>query len=196
MTAGQRGGRPRDPEVAPKVLAAARALLAEGGMAAFTGDALAARARVGKASIYRRWDSLVEVLVDVVRQLGVRDVDHGEGPGSAREDLTRLLHAATSGPDAVAEVAALSSLPYSTQLQVAYQCGPRSRLVNEIMFISARATDRGDHAWPSYWPVLAGVQLLHAQAAAMGEQPNLLDALGVVDTVVLPALGYAPAVDA
>jgi AcrR family transcriptional regulator len=48
-------GRPRDPTARKKILAAASALLNEGGLSAVTMEAIAARAGVGKPTIYRVW---------------------------------------------------------------------------------------------------------------------------------------------
>ena len=48
-------GRPRDPATRKKILAAASALLDEGGLTAVTMEAIAARAGVGKPTIYREW---------------------------------------------------------------------------------------------------------------------------------------------
>ena len=50
-----RRGRPRDPAVRKKILAAASALLNEGGLSAVTMEAIAVRAGVGKPTIYREW---------------------------------------------------------------------------------------------------------------------------------------------
>ena len=50
-----RRGRPRDPAARKKILAAASALLNEGGLTAVTMEAIAARAGVGKPTIYREW---------------------------------------------------------------------------------------------------------------------------------------------
>jgi AcrR family transcriptional regulator len=48
-------GRPRDANVRKKILSAAAALLDEGGLGAVTMEAIAARAAVGKPTIYRAW---------------------------------------------------------------------------------------------------------------------------------------------
>jgi AcrR family transcriptional regulator len=50
-----RRGRPRDPRARKKILAAASALLNEGGIGAVTMEAIAERAGVGKPTIYREW---------------------------------------------------------------------------------------------------------------------------------------------
>jgi AcrR family transcriptional regulator len=48
-------GRPRDPKTRRKILAAASQLLDEGGLSGVTVEAIAARAGVGKPTIYREW---------------------------------------------------------------------------------------------------------------------------------------------
>lgn len=57
----QRGGRPRDSRLDHAVLRAAREILAEDGYAGLTMDAVAARAVVSRAAIYRRYASKAEL---------------------------------------------------------------------------------------------------------------------------------------
>ena len=57
IPATKKTGRPRSRRTAEAILRAARELLAESGPAAITIEGVAARAGVGKASIYRRWPS-------------------------------------------------------------------------------------------------------------------------------------------
>lgn len=67
------------------ILDATLALLAEEGVGGLTVDAVAARAGVGKATVYRHWESRAKLIVDAVSTLVQDDeaVDHG----SLREDL-------------------------------------------------------------------------------------------------------------
>lgn len=63
-----RRGRPRDAGVDEAVIDAALELVAEVGPAAVSVDAIAARAGVSKASIYRRWDCKASLISEGVAQ--------------------------------------------------------------------------------------------------------------------------------
>jgi len=62
-------GRPRSAEAHGAILGAAAALLAEGGFAALTMEAVALRAGVSKTTVYRRWNSKEELVTDLVSQM-------------------------------------------------------------------------------------------------------------------------------
>lgn len=59
-------GRPRRSELDVVILRATADLLMEGGLTAASIDAIASRAGVGKASIYRRWPSRDELILDAL----------------------------------------------------------------------------------------------------------------------------------
>ncbi|WP_159942337.1 MULTISPECIES: TetR/AcrR family transcriptional regulator [unclassified Nocardiopsis] len=84
-------GRTRDPSLTPRALAAARAEYGRAGWASFTLDAVARRAGVGKAALYRRWPTKERLLADAI-------AEHAQPPppadtGGLRSD-TRALAAA------------------------------------------------------------------------------------------------------
>src|SRR5665647_58447 len=82
-------GRPRDPQVNEAIFAATLELLAEDGYAQLTIERIAARAGVGKASLYRRWPDKVSVVLEAVS----RNPERPSAPdtGSLRADVLDFL---------------------------------------------------------------------------------------------------------
>ncbi|HRW39190.1 MAG: TetR/AcrR family transcriptional regulator [Acidimicrobiales bacterium] len=81
----RRVGRPRDASVDEAILVATADLLVEVGFTGLTVDAVAARAGVGKATIYRRWEGKEQLVLDALTASRL----HPEVPdtGSLRSDL-------------------------------------------------------------------------------------------------------------
>lgn len=65
-SARRQPGRPRDPRADEAILSAVVDLLAEVGFGGLTIDAVAHRAGVGKATIYRRWDGKEPLVLDAL----------------------------------------------------------------------------------------------------------------------------------
>lgn len=78
-------GRPRRAAASKAIVDAALELLAERGFQAATVEAIADRAGVGRNTIYRRWPSKEELIVDALQEL-VADLDDQEG-----DDVYSLL---------------------------------------------------------------------------------------------------------
>jgi AcrR family transcriptional regulator len=82
-------GRPRDASVDAAITQAVLEVLDDVGLKAMSMDAVAARAGVGKATIYRRWSSkedlVVDVMVSLVAAVEVPETD------DIRTDLITLL---------------------------------------------------------------------------------------------------------
>ena len=95
-------GRPRSSRADEAIIDAALDLLAEGvGVDALSIEAVAARAGVGKATIYRRWPGKHELLLDTVRRLKVGQPEpRGE---NVRDDLIALMGVVNISDDRRAE---------------------------------------------------------------------------------------------
>ena len=95
-TAGPAGGaprgRPRSAEADRAILAATADLLAERGLAAMSIEEVAARAGVGKTTIYRRWPSKGLLALDAF-VISFRAEQPQPDTGSLRGDLLSALHA-------------------------------------------------------------------------------------------------------
>jgi AcrR family transcriptional regulator len=66
LSAARAPGRPRDPQVDRAILAATLELLGEDGFDRLSIEAVAARAGVGKTTVYRRWPSKIRLVVDAL----------------------------------------------------------------------------------------------------------------------------------
>jgi AcrR family transcriptional regulator len=87
--AASRLGRPRDPSRDVAILRATLDLLAESGYGAVTMEAVAARAGVGKATLYRRYPGKEQLVVDALASLA-EPVRPADGAG-VRDQRVALL---------------------------------------------------------------------------------------------------------
>lgn len=83
-------GRPRSARVDDAVLAATGELLAERGYTATSIETIARRAGVGKATIYRRWRSKEELVVELLSHVAA-GVEPVPDLGDTRSELLRLV---------------------------------------------------------------------------------------------------------
>lgn len=92
-----RGGRKRDHRRDGDILDAALAVLAEVGYPDMTMDMVAVRAKAGKATVYRRWSSKADLVMDAVARMKQRQVDVARLPdtGSLRGDFVGLISSET-----------------------------------------------------------------------------------------------------
>lgn len=84
--ARSRGGRPRDPGIDVAIREAALDLLAEKGYEQLTIEAVAERAGSGRSTVYRRWKSKVELVIDALSTMP-QEIEEGLDTGSLRGDL-------------------------------------------------------------------------------------------------------------
>jgi AcrR family transcriptional regulator len=83
-------GRPRDPHVEAAIVEATLELLDEAGFGRLTVEAVAARAGVGKATIYRRWPGKDQLVVHALATVTETRTPQ-RLPGPLRDDLVVLL---------------------------------------------------------------------------------------------------------
>ena len=81
-------GRPLSLELSEQLLSVAVDILAEEGWGRLNSDRIAARARAGKAGIYRRWPTMAALARDAVSRFSL--VSAPEDTGSLRGDLAAL----------------------------------------------------------------------------------------------------------
>lgn len=157
-------GRPRSAEAAQAIQDAALDLFVEQGFEAMSIEGVAARAGVGKTTIYRRWDSKEDLVMDALI-CHISEIDDPD-LGSVRDDLVDLLaafqrkaHATTMGhifPRMVAEVSDGSALGHLYAKRV---IEPRRQMIAAII---QRGVDRGE--LPAGIDVDLGVELVMGPA--------------------------------
>lgn len=142
-----RPGRPRSEECDRAIEAAALELLAEDGFGRMSMEGIAARAGVGKATIYRRWDTKEELLVDAVTR---GCLDHLVTPdtGSLRADLLELFGAVLArfqrdGPVMLAFAAEQGRHPELAETFRRTFLAERRRVTRQII---TRGVERGELA--------------------------------------------------
>jgi AcrR family transcriptional regulator len=84
----RRPGRPRDTRAEHAILTATVDLLSETGYAGVNVEAIAERAGVGKATIYRHWPGKERLVYDALRMLALDHLD--VDTGSLRSDLVHI----------------------------------------------------------------------------------------------------------
>jgi len=89
QVAARRPGRPRSERAERAILDAALELFAESGVSGVCIEAVAARAGVGKATIYRRWPGKEDLLLDALALL--KSPLPEPAGASVREDLVAML---------------------------------------------------------------------------------------------------------
>jgi AcrR family transcriptional regulator len=190
-----RGGRPRDPSRDGVIRAAILHLLAQVGYGALTMDAVASEAGVGKATIYRRWRTKQDLVVDTISDLN-RDVATPADTGSLEGDLRQMLRSMVTvitGPTGAATLSLLSTIPHQPALAEAFRNGPLAVWRESFDAIWERAEQRGEV------PPGISTSVLSETTSALLVQRWLLtgrpvdDAFAdeVLETVVLPLVRAA-----
>jgi AcrR family transcriptional regulator len=132
-------GRPRSEKARLAILAAAGDLMLSGGLAAATMDAIAARAGVGKATIYKWWPSRGAVALDgfLDRVAGTLAIPAGLSTSEALTwqigALVTLFRDTTAGPLMRALVAAAQSDPDIARSLRERWLAPRRAVTLEIL---------------------------------------------------------------
>ena len=191
----RRGGRPRDPSRDEVIRAALVRLLGEVGYGGLTMDALAQEAGVGKATIYRRWRTKQDLIVDSICDLG-SVLTSPPDTGSLREDIRRFMHLlaeTTRSPVGAMLRSLVPAMHHHPELRAAYRAGPLTVWRNAYAQMWARAEARGEVApGLALSPMAETTSALIVQRWLLTDQPideEYVDR--VLDTVVMPLLRHA-----
>jgi AcrR family transcriptional regulator len=182
-------GRPLSSELSEQLLSVAVDILAEEGWGRLNSDRIAARARAGKAGIYRRWPTMAALARSAVCRFTL--VSTPDDNGSLRGDLVALAGRWTRPLDreerAVASIvgAARHEEPLRESLDIAL-VRPLAAVVAEI---GARSERRGSAIEPGRLALLGSVlQAFRWQRFTAAGDGAMTDAQveRVVDDVLVP----------
>jgi AcrR family transcriptional regulator len=179
-----------------EILDATLEVLADVGYDRLTMDAVAAKARASKATLYRRWSSKASLVIEALH--------HSKGPhevpdtGSLREDL-RAAFCGIGGlgdPETLRTFASvLTALVRDPEFAECFRrdvVEPKSAYSRQIW---ERARDRGelrdDIDLELIEPALAGIVL--QRVFLLGETPDPASITRVIDQIILPAATRVPA---
>ncbi|MEE4912184.1 TetR/AcrR family transcriptional regulator [Pseudomonas alliivorans] len=188
-------GRKRDPARDAAILDAAIEVLAESGYDGMTMDMVASRARAGKATVYRRWSSKAELIIDAVAHLkrGQVDIESLPDTGTLRGDLLALFkpQSAEEGEQKMRVMAGLASvLLLHPQLAEAGDAAIVEPWAAVNRMLMRRALERGEISVNA--DIEAASQVLPSMAAyraLIQRKPFDLQFLTtMIDGVLLPAL--------
>jgi AcrR family transcriptional regulator len=194
-------GRKRDHTRDPEILDAAIDVLAECGYERMTIDMVAARAKAGKATLYRRWPSKAELVIDAVACMkqGQFTPETLPDTGTLRGDLLAMIrpHSLEESERKLQVMGGLlSMLSRDPQLADAVNAAitePRVAINRALM---RRAMDRGEI------PETADIETIAHIGPSMAAYRTLVERkpidrdhlVSIVDGVVLPALGIRASV--
>ena len=183
-----KAGRPRDPTRDAAILQATLEAFVDAGYDGVSVEGVAARAGVGKATIYRRFPTKAEMVVEAVR-LGACIDDHLPDTGDLRADMTSMLRGLVDrfrGPDGRILVTFAVERVRNPELAAAFERsvigGKRAHLRKLLL----AAIDRGE------LPADADIELMAEMGPAMAWHHGLNDLPlddGLPDRVVTLILG-------
>jgi AcrR family transcriptional regulator len=189
-------GRKRDLTRDPEILDAALDVLSEVGYEGMTIDMVATRAKAGKATVYRRWDSKAELVIDAVACMKQADlsVDKLPDTGTLRGDLVAMIKPRTidESERKLRVMAGLMSLIASSPelAETAHAAIVEPRLAVNRLFLQ-RAIDRGEIPADTDVELVASIsQSMVSYRVLMlrkAMKPEYM--LSVIDDVILPAVG-------
>jgi len=175
-----------------EILDATVAVVAELGYDRLTMDAVATAAKASKATLYRRWSTKAELVVDAISRAKGCPMPEDVDTGSLRGDLVAMACGDGGFTDELpmsVVAGLLTALHRDVELQTAFRerfLAPRQALTNRVY---ERAVERGEIA-PDVDVALLSVTLpaviIH-HAYILGVEPTDDLILRVIDNVILPA---------
>lgn len=182
-------GRPLSAELSEQLVSVAIDILAEEGWGRLNSDRIAARARAGKAGIYRRWPTMAALARYAVGRFTL--VSTPEDTGSLRGDLEALISRWTQPLDREERAAAslVGAARHHEDLRAGLDTALVEPLAAAVTEIGARSAARGQPVEPTRLALLGSVleAFWWQRYTAAGDGAMTTEQVRqVVDDVLLP----------
>jgi AcrR family transcriptional regulator len=194
-----KAGRKRDDTRDGVILDAALAVLAEQGYEGMTIDMVAAQAGMARATVYRRWATKADLVLEAVSRMSHSDVNLDQLPdtGSLRGDMTAMIIPFDDEQQQVrihAMAGLLSLAKTDARLAEAATGSGIGPWIEANRILMQRAVDRGEFP-PADIDTLAEVIPMLCVSRAVQRLPITREfSLALLDGVIIPALrGTGPA---
>lgn len=180
--------RRRGKELEDALYDATLAELAAVGYGALTMEGIAARARTGKAALYRRWSSKHD-LVHATLQYAIPPLPEPRPDRSARDNLIAIFatHSdVVAGKTSFPGLGTVNQLLHEPELRAIFAdavVGPRLQIV-EAVLQSAAATGEIKAATLTPYTGWVGTALINQHVLLTGVPPNRRQLAQIVDTVI------------
>ena len=181
-------GRPRDPEADGRILDAAAALILAHGFDNMTVDDVAARAHVGKATVYRRWAKKEDLAVAAMGQLYDAQMptpDTGNIETDLREAFAQVLAFANSEQGSAYIRTCIAESVRDPRIAALYRAA-NNRAENSAKLMFQRAIARGevrrDANISAAVQIMSGILAVRTITEMSLPEPNEVD--GLVELVI------------
>jgi len=188
VPARRKRGRPRDPEADGRILDAAAALILAHGFDNMTVDDVAARAHVGKATVYRRWAKKEDLAVAAMGQLYDAQMptpDTGSIETDLREAFAQVLAFANSEQGSAYIRTCIAESVRDPRIAALYRAA-NNRAENSAKLMFQRAIARGevrrDANISAAVQIMSGILAVRTITEMSLPEPNEVD--GLVELVI------------
>ncbi len=190
--------RRRGAELDAAIRDAVIGLVVEGGPAAVTMEAVAARVGTGKTVLYRRWSDRSVLLSDALLAVAIQRIPHAD-TGSFRGDMLAVLDGLVElftgpGPGPAIGPALVSAMAYDPEVARAFRESVITWRKDEMTAMVARGIARGEVRADVTFEIVRelGQAMLWHRLLVTGDPITHEFAVRIVDEVLVPFAATSP----
>ncbi|MFG1928502.1 TetR/AcrR family transcriptional regulator [Cryptosporangium sp. NPDC048952] len=177
------------------ILAAALELVEEVGYSRASVDAIAARAKASKMTLYRRWPNKAELVAEALRRQSEGPAAEVPDTGSLRADLVIAVEGiveALRGGTRASLLSLTEAVREDAVLRDLIRAQIEDRCAADAAVISGNAAARGEPVDVSRGAMALRVAVSHLFTSMLlhGREPSAAERTALIDGVLLPVVGH------